>query len=82
MTPWTVACQAPLAMEFSRQEFWSGLPFLSPGDLPDPDIKRTSLGQEDPLEDGVATSILAWKISWIEEPGRLQLMVLQRIRHN
>ena len=36
MTPWTVACQAPLSTEFSRQEYWSGLPFPSPGDLPDP----------------------------------------------
>ena len=35
-TPWTVACQAPLSVGFSRQEYWSGLPFLSPGDLPDP----------------------------------------------
>ena len=33
-TPWTVALQAPLSMEFSRQEYWSGQPFLSPGDLP------------------------------------------------
>ena len=33
-TPWTVACQAPLSMGFSRQEYWSGLPFPSPGDLP------------------------------------------------
>ena len=32
-TPWTVVCQAPLSMEFSRQEYWSGLPFPSPGDL-------------------------------------------------
>ena len=32
-TPWIVACQAPLSMEFSRQEYWSGLPFPSPGDL-------------------------------------------------
>ena len=37
-TPWTVAYQAPPAMGFSRQEYWSGLPFLSPGDLPDPGI--------------------------------------------
>ena len=35
-TPWTVACQAPLSMGFSRQEYWSGLPFPSPGALPDP----------------------------------------------
>ena len=33
-TPWTVAHQAPPSMEFSRQEYWSGLPFPSPGDLP------------------------------------------------
>ena len=33
-TPWTVACQAPLSKEFSRQEYWSGLPFPTPGDLP------------------------------------------------
>ena len=33
-TPWTVACQAPLSLGFLRQEYWSRLPFLSPGDLP------------------------------------------------
>ena len=37
--PWTVAHQAPLSMEFSRQEYWSGLPFPSPGDLPNPGIE-------------------------------------------
>ena len=42
MTPWTGACQAPLSMEFSRQEYWSGLPFSPPGDLPgDPGIGKT-----------------------------------------
>ena len=40
MTPWTVAHQASLSMGFSRQEYWSGLPFPSPGDLPDPGIER------------------------------------------
>ena len=35
-TPWTVDCQAPLSMEFSKQEYWSGLPFPTQGDLPDP----------------------------------------------
>ena len=39
-TPWTVAHQAPLSVEFSRQEYWSGLPFPSPGDLPDPGIEH------------------------------------------
>ena len=41
-TPWTIACQAPLSMGFSRQEYWSGLPFPSPGDLPDPGIEPGS----------------------------------------
>ena len=41
-TPWTIACQAPLSMGFPRQEYWSGLPFPSPGDLPDPGIEYVS----------------------------------------
>ena len=41
-SPWTVACLAPLTMEFSRQEYWSGLPFPSPGDLPDPGMEPRS----------------------------------------
>ena len=41
-TPWTVAYQALLSMGFSWQEYWSGLPFPSPGDLPDPGIKPGS----------------------------------------
>ena len=41
-TPWTVAHQAPLSMGFSRQEYWSGLPFTSPGDLPIPGIEPGS----------------------------------------
>ena len=41
-TPWTVAHQAPLSMGFSRQEYWSGLPFPSPGDLPIPGIEPMS----------------------------------------
>ena len=41
--PWTVAHQAPLSMEFSGQEYWSGLPFPSPGDLPDPGTVPTPL---------------------------------------
>ena len=42
VTPWTVAHQAPLSMGFSRQEYWNGLPFPSPGDLPDPGIEARS----------------------------------------
>ena len=42
MTLWTVACQTPLSMGISRQEYWSGLPFPLLGDLADPEIKPTS----------------------------------------
>ena len=42
VTLWTVAYQAPQSMEFSRQEYWSGLPFPSPGDLPNPGIEPGS----------------------------------------
>ena len=47
-------------------------------------IQAQSLGQEDPLEEGKAThsSILAWRISWTEEPGRLQSIGLQRVRYD
>ena len=41
-TPWIVARQVPLSMGFSRQEYWTGLPFPSPGDLPDPGIEPES----------------------------------------
>ena len=39
VTPWTIGCQTPLSMGFSRQEYWGGLPFPPPGDLPDPGIE-------------------------------------------
>ena len=42
VTPWTVACQTPLSMGSSRQEYWSGLPFPPPWDLPDPGIEPES----------------------------------------
>ena len=44
VTPGTVARQAPLSMKFSRQEYWNGLPFPSPGDVPDPGIEPVSPG--------------------------------------
>ena len=141
--PWTTAHKAPLSVGFPRQEYWSGLPFPSPEDLPDPEIEPLSpaltggffttespgkpclcciyltyytpiklaiffsldlrfnatsqkgqaslvaqkiknlpamrqisvqsLGQKDPLEKGMAahSNILAWRIPWTEEPGRL-----------
>ena len=42
VTPWTVACQFPLSIELSRQEYWSGLPFPFPGNLPDPGVEPRS----------------------------------------
>ena len=64
-TPWTAAYQAPLSLGFSRREYWSGLPFPSPGDLPDPEIElRTpalqadSLPSEAPRKPSVTLSIL------------------------
>ena len=59
-TPWTAADQAPLSMEFSRQEYWIGLPFPLPGNLPDPRIKSTS----------PASPSLAGRFSTIAPPGK------------
>jgi len=42
-TPWTAPCQAPLSRGFSRQEYWSGFPYSTSGDLPDPGIEPASL---------------------------------------
>ena len=56
-TPWTVAFQGPLSMGFSRQEYWSGLPFPSPGNLPNPGIKHVS----SPLASGFFTTSTSWE---------------------
>ena len=65
-TPWTVARQAPLPMGFSRQEYWSGLPFPSPGDLPDPGIKpRSSALQADAL---TSEPRMRWILDWVAIP--------------
>ena len=57
--PWTVACQSSLFMEFSRQEHWSGLPFPSPGDVPNPGIKLAFPG-----------SCIAGRFFITEPPGK------------
>ena len=63
-TLWTVACQAPLSMGFSRQEYWSGLPCPPPGDLPDPGIEPRSLTSP-PLAGGFFTTAATWEAySW------------------
>ena len=58
VTPWTVACQVPLSMGFSRQEYWSRLPCPLPGDLPDPGMKPPSLVA---LASGVFITSTTWK---------------------
>ena len=56
VTPWIVACQAPLSMGFPRQEYWSGFPSPSPGDLPNPGIKPALLTSP-ALADGLFTLV-------------------------
>ena len=63
-SPWTIACQAPLSMGFSRQDYWSGLPFPSPGDLPYPGIKPTSLTSP-ALEGRFFTARTTWEAQCI-----------------
>ena len=54
---WTLACQAPLSVGFSRQEYWSGLPFPPPGDLPNPGLEPVS----PTLAGGFVTTVLSGK---------------------
>ena len=60
VTPWTVACCAPLSMGFSRQAYWSGLPFPSPGHLPNPGMEPTSLGSS-ALIGSLFTTSASWE---------------------
>ena len=62
---WTAVCQAPLPMEFSRKEYWSGLPFPTPWDLPNPGIEPVSLASL-PLGGGFFTT---------EPPGKQQVTI-------
>ena len=59
-SPWTAAHQAHLSMGFSRQEYWSGLPFPPPGDLPDPGIEPVSL-MSPALTGGFFTTSATWE---------------------
>ena len=60
VAPWTVAHQAPLSTEFSRQEYWSGLPFPTPGDFPNPGIEPVSL-MSSALASGFFTIGATWE---------------------
>ena len=66
VTPWTVACQAPLSMGFSRQEYWSEFPFPSPGDLPDSGIKPMTL----------RSPMLAGGFFTTEPPGKPEVHII------
>ena len=59
LTPWTVAHLTPMSMGFSRQEYWSGLPFPSPGDLPDPGMEPMS-----PVASALAGGFFPSSTSW------------------
>ena len=64
---WIVACQAPMSMGFPRQEYWSGLPFTSPRDLPDPGVKpRSPALQTDSLPSEPPRK--SKKLEWIAYP--------------
>ena len=65
LPPWIVTCQAPLSMEFSRQEYWGGLPFPTRGDLPDPEI--------DPM--APESPVSADEFCTIAPPGKLTLVL-------
>ena len=62
--PWTVAHQVPLSMGFSRQEYWSGSPFPSPGDLPDPGIKPASPVLADTLSTTGPRKAAGYTVGW------------------
>ena len=66
MAPWTEACQLPLSMEFSREEYWSGLPFPTAGDIPDPGIKPVSL-----VPSSLTGRFLTTRSTW-EDPEKVK----------
>ena len=95
VTPWTVARQAPLSTGFSRQEYWSGMPFPSPGDLPDPGSKPRSPALQTDFFYHLSHQCfkmywLSWTCVWASsgswwwtgKPGVLQSMGSQRVRHS
>ena len=75
-TLWTVAHQAPLSMGFFRQEYWDGLPFPSPGDLPNPGIEPTSLISPT-LARGSFTTRITWEVPLCEGPLSTPLGLVQ-----
>ena len=80
VTPWTVARQRPLSMEFSRQEYWRGLPFLPPGDLPSPGMEPGSL-KPPALAGGFFTTSATWEAcyramkSWSGDSSQIRVTI-------
>ena len=68
--PWTITCQASLSVGFSRQEYWSGLPFPPPGDLANPGIKPKSL-RSPALADGLFTTSAIWEAPNLDSSSSL-----------
>ena len=79
--PWTVALQAPLSMEFCSKECWSGFPFPSPGDLPDPRIKPTHNTQSSKCMDGCVLCVYAVHIRYVLKIMISMLIPLIPINH-
>ena len=67
VTPWTVTCQAPLSVGFSRQEYWSGLPCPPPGDLPNPGTETMS-HMSAALAGGFLTTGATWEAPVVSRP--------------
>ena len=70
-TPWTVARQAPVSMQFPSQEYWSWLPFPPPGDLPDPGIEPASLASPELAGGFFTTELPDTCVCWIVAPEEL-----------
>ena len=70
VTPWTAARQAPLSTEFTKQEYWSGLPFTASGDLPDPGIEPVS-----PVSPALAGGFFTTEPTWEARDGGSRLQI-------
>ena len=75
VTPWAVAREAPLSMEFSRQVYWSGLPFPPLGNPPDPEIKLVSL-MSPALVDGFFTTSATWGVHLFASANQLLIKLM------
>ena len=74
-TPWAIALEAPLSMDFSRQVYWSGLPFPPLGNLPDPEIKLASLISP-ALVGGFFTTSATWGVHLLASANQLLIKLM------